>query len=167
MTRRLARHAAAALALALSACIGSTAPDDPPVPTDPTTITYAPQLGVNIGAMEKTPQGLYYQDLVVGRGEAVTESDSVVVSYAGYLPSGTQFTTVPSTAPRSIRLSTSTLIFGFRQGLLGMAVGGKRKLVVPPLLAYGFRELRDENQQVILPSNSVLVFDVELHARAD
>jgi hypothetical protein len=167
MTRRLLRPAAAALALALSACLDSTAPEDPPVPTDPATITYAPQLGVNLDAMQKSPQGLYYQDLVVGRGTTVTGDDSVVVSYAGYVPSGAQFTSVPATAPRSIRLSTSQIIFGFRQGLIGMAVGGKRKLVVPPLLGYGFRELRDENQQVILPSNSVLVFDVELLGRAD
>lgn len=164
MTRRLARRAALPLVIALSACLGSTAPDQPPIPTDPATITYAPQLGVDLAAMTRDTMGLYYQDIVVGSGPVVGARDSVAVSFAAYLPAGTQVVARPTTSPLLVRLPAQ-LIYGFRQGIIGMAAGGKRKLVIPPLLGYAFRELRDDDGRTILPSNSVLVYDVELLAR--
>ncbi len=164
MTRRLARYAALSCSLALLACLGSVGPDQLRVPTDPATITYAPALGVNIAAMTRDTLGLYYQDIVVGTGPVVGATDSVEVSFAGYLPTGVQFVSRPADATLRIRLP-SQLLLGFREGLIGMAAGGKRKLVISPLLAYGFRELRDQDGRTIVPPNSVLVYDVELLAR--
>jgi FKBP-type peptidyl-prolyl cis-trans isomerase len=154
-----------AFALALGACINSVDPAQP-TPTDPLTTTYAPALGVDIATMTRTDSGLYYRDVVVGTGAVARATDSVVVAYAGYLPTGTQFTGGAAVEPLRLRLP-ARLIAGVRQGIRGMAVGGRRKLVISPLLGYGFETLTDENGRTILPANTVLVFDLELLGRFD
>ena len=151
MLRRSFVRATALLALGLAACGGDDVGTDVPTPTDPATLTYAPALGVNLAAMTKTATGLYYTDVTVGTGATVDASSSVTVDHNGWFPSGSRFSTgrIPS------RPATS-FIRGFTEGLVGMRVGGTRKLVIPPLLGYGLYDDRE------IPGNSVLVFDVSV-----
>ncbi len=113
---------------------------------------FDPSLGVDVSAMTKTASGLYYQDLVVGEGETAVAGDFVNVSYTGWLANGDQF----GSGEYSFQLGTGAAIDGFDEGVTGMKVGGKRRLVLPPDLAYG------KNGKGTIPGNATLVFEVEL-----
>jgi FKBP-type peptidyl-prolyl cis-trans isomerase FkpA len=124
---------------------------------DPTKVTYAPALGVDLGAMTRTASGLYLQDQQVGTGAEATSGRYVEVHYSGWLPNGDLFDTSRDTnKPIAFTLGQGRVIQGWEEGLVGMKVGGKRRLIIPPALGYGDRDLGD------IPPNSVLVFDVEL-----
>ncbi|MFC1661049.1 FKBP-type peptidyl-prolyl cis-trans isomerase, partial [Gemmatimonadota bacterium] len=124
-------------------------------PPDVTEIEFAAELGVDLSQMTKTSSGLYYQDLVVGTGEEAEAGDEVTVHYTGWLPNGTQFDSSEGGDPATFSLNE--VIQGWGEGVPGMKVGGKRKLVVPPHLGYGA-----SGHPAGIPGNAVLVFDVEL-----
>jgi peptidylprolyl isomerase len=150
------RRRAVALGLApllLAACLSGT---DSGSPSDPATETYAPSLGVNIAQMTKISNALYYQDVITGTGVTAATGKSLSVNYTGWLVDGTQFDTSIGKAPISFTLGVGTVIPGWDLGLLGMRVGGKRRLVIGSDLAYG-----SGGFGVIRP-NSTLVFDVQL-----
>jgi FKBP-type peptidyl-prolyl cis-trans isomerase FkpA len=126
---------------------------------DPANVTFAPQLGVDLAAMHRTDSGLYLQDTVEGTGAEARTGRYLEVHYTGWLPNGTQFdTSRDSNQPLEIlRLGVEPrLIAGWEEGLVGMKVGGKRRLVIPSKLGYG------ESGTFDIPPDSVLVFDVEL-----
>jgi peptidylprolyl isomerase len=153
MLRRLLLSAAATLTLATAAACGGDG-DSPaePVYSDPVAAVYAPETGVNIAAMTRSSTGLYVQDLVVGTGATAASTSTVTVTYTGRLPNGRVFDS------RTTRFSLGGVVAGFSEGIAGMRVGGKRKLVLPPNLGYGARGSADGS----IPPNSVIVFDVEL-----
>jgi len=151
---------AVALVLASNACGGgsssaatSAAPAPQPIAGDIERTTFAPSLGVHLDQMTKRASGMYVQDLTPGTGSVATRGRSVVVRYTGWLPSGKQF----DSGEISVTLGTNKTIAAWEEGLLGMRVGGKRRLVVPPNLGYGARGAGDD-----IPPNSVLVFDMEV-----
>ena len=131
--------------------------------SDPATQTYATGTGVSIAAMTRVSQHLYTQDVVVGAGRTVAVGDSISVYYSGKLTSGFQFDgrAAPAT-PFSTVLDTTRLIKGWVGGLAGAKVGGTRRMVIGPALAYQYSTVRDNNGNVIIPANSVLVFDVQV-----
>lgn len=96
------------------------------------------------------------EDLVVGKGEAVAVTDNVTVHYTGWLATdGTVFdSSVQRGQPATFPLSG--VIQGWQEGIPGMQVGGKRRLVIPAELAYGPQGTGG------IPPNSALVFEVEL-----
>ena len=109
-----------------------------------------------------TPAGPAYSqtDLVVGAGTSAMVNNFLTVSYAGWLHDasrpdgkGTQF---DSGASFQFRLGTGAVIRGWDIGVAGMRVGGQRRLVIPPDLAYGSRG------QGPIPPNATLVFDITL-----
>ena len=134
-----------------------------PAFSDPATQTYAISTGVSIAAMTRVSQHLYTQDVVVGTGRMVAVGDSISVYYSGKLNSGFQFDgrAAPST-PFSTVLDTTRLIRGWVGGLAGTRVGGTRRMVIGPALAYQYATVRDNNNAVTIPANSVLVFDVQV-----
>ena len=97
------------------------------------------------------------QDLTVGQGKTVEKTDTVVVHYVGFLANGSKFDDSKARgAPFEVALGQGLLIRGFEEGVLGMKVGGVRRITVPPELGYG-------NQAVgPIPANSTLVFEVEV-----
>jgi FKBP-type peptidyl-prolyl cis-trans isomerase FkpA len=102
-------------------------------------------------------------DLLVGTGDAAASSDILTVNYTGWLydPSkpdnkGLVFDTSIGKDPFVFTLGTASVIQGWDQGLVGMKVGGIRRLVVPPSLAYG--SIRNNS----IPPYSTLLFEVEL-----
>jgi peptidylprolyl isomerase len=123
---------------------------------DPAKVTYAPELGVDLTAMNRSESGLYTQDQVVGTGIEATNGRLLQVNYSGWLPDGTLFDTSLGRSPFSFTLGQGRVIRGWDEGLVGMKVGGKRRLILPSDLAYG------EQGNYGIPPNSVLIFDVEL-----
>lgn len=120
---------------------------------------FAPQLRVDLDAMTETASGLFYQDLVVGDGAAAQAGDSVSVHYTGWLKDGTKFdSSVDRGTPFEFRLGVGSVIPGWDEGVVGIKVGGKRKLVIPPELGYGDRGAGGG----VIPGGATLVFDVEL-----
>lgn len=110
--------------------------------------------------MVTLPGGLQYQDVVVGTGKAAASGDSIVVDYSGYLADGTEFdSSINRGKPFTFTLGQGQVIKGWDEGLVGMKVGGKRKLVIPPALAYGAQGFPPS-----IPPNATLTFDVQLLA---
>ncbi|MCL4866322.1 MAG: FKBP-type peptidyl-prolyl cis-trans isomerase [Gemmatimonadales bacterium] len=133
------------------------APDPPELPVVPELIDYHPDLQIAIAEMQMKESGLLFQDDSVGVGDSVTVGSTVVVHYTGWFPDGTVFdTSRESGNPISFQVGRGEVIEAWEEGLLGMRVGGRRKLVVPPALGYG------EGGWGSIPPNAVLVFEVEL-----
>jgi FKBP-type peptidyl-prolyl cis-trans isomerase FkpA len=102
-------------------------------------------------------------DLVAGTGIVASPGNLVTVAYTGWLhdsarpdAKGAQFDT---NAAYQFRLGTGAVIRGWDQGVPGMRVGGQRRLVIPPDLAYGNR-----SPGGIIPPNATLVFDITLNS---
>jgi len=112
---------------------------------------------VDLAAMTQTPSGLYVQDLEVGDGKEAVAGSRVTVHYSGWFLDGDKFdSSVDRGEPFSFDLGAGQVIAGWDEGVAGMRVGGWRRLVLPPALAYG------EAGRQGIPPNSTLVFDVEL-----
>jgi peptidylprolyl isomerase len=110
------------------------------------------------GKMTKTPSGLQYEDVTVGKGPAAKAGQPVAVHYTGTLTNGTKFDSSRDRGePFTFTLGAGAVIRGWDEGVAGMQVGGRRKLVIPPDLGYGERGAGAD-----IPPNSTLVFDVEL-----
>jgi peptidylprolyl isomerase len=124
-----------------------------PIQGDIERTTFASSLGVDLGAMTRRASGLYVQDLEMGHGAVAVRGKSVVVRYAGWLPNGKQF----DSGEVTVTLGTNKVIRAWEEALLGMRVGGRRRLVTPPNLAYGSRGAGDD-----IPPNAVLVFEMQV-----
>ena len=109
------------------------------------------------GSEITTASGLKYVDVAEGSGATTQNGQMLTVHYTGTLQNGTKFdSSVDRGKPYQFRLGTGSVIKGWDEGLLGMKVGGKRKLTIPPTLGYGPRGTSN------IPPNSTLLFDVEL-----
>ena len=106
-----------------------------------------------------TDSGLKYQDLKVGTGAAAKKGDTVEVHYTGWLKDGKKFdSSVDRGKPFSFPLGAGRVIKGWDEGVAGMKVGGKRKLIIPSKLGYGARGTPDGT----IPADAELTFEVEL-----
>src|SRR5208283_12714 len=110
------------------------------------------------GAPTKTPSGLEYWDIKVGTGAVAQSGHQVKVDYTGWLTDGKKFDSSVGTGhPFDFMLGAGQVIKGWDQGVVGMKVGGKRQLRIPPELGYGARGAGG-----VIPPNATLIFDVEL-----
>jgi peptidylprolyl isomerase len=134
-------------ALALAACGAS--PAGTPVP-----------VGCVAGGPEKEvtlESGLKYADLLVCDGRVAQKGDTVSVNYVGMFTDGREFDSSANAGrPFQFQLGAQQVIAGWDLGLVGMKVGSKRRLIIPPNLGYG------STGQGSIPPNATLVFDVEL-----
>ena len=106
-----------------------------------------------------TPGGLVVDEVKAGEGATAVKGKTVSVHYAGHLTDGTKFdSSYDRGQPIEFHLGAGEVIKGWDQGIEGMKVGGKRKLTIPPELAYGARGTPGGP----IPPNATLVFDVEL-----
>ena len=107
--------------------------------------------------MTTTPSGLQVRDDSLGSGQEAKAGDHVAVHYTGTLTDGKKFDSSRDRGqPFQFGLGAGQVIRGWDEGVAGMKVGGKRRLVIPPALGYGSRNVGP------IPANSTLVFDVEL-----
>ena len=129
-------------------------------PPDATVPTLPPGIPPAAGKLE-TAFALRYVDTVVGTGDPVTPGEFLSVQYTGWLlKDGTKFdSSLDRGEPYTLPLGAGRVISGWDQGLIGMRVGGKRRLFVPYQLAYG-----DRGHPPVIPPQSDLVFDIELIA---
>ena len=104
-----------------------------------------------------TATQLVAQDEVVGTGAVAQAGDTISVDYTGKLEDGTVFDTSVGKTPYTFVLGTGAVIPGWDQGLVGMKVGGKRLLIIPPALGYGSQDYGP------IPANSTLIFEVTLN----
>lgn len=167
------RAAIVAAACTIAACSGggskpttgsaSTAPSPVSNAGRPTTpqpaagdielTTFAPALNVNLASMVRRASGMYVQDLQMGTGAVATRGRTVIVRYSGFLADGKMF----DSGEVSVTLGSNKTIRAWEEGLLGMRVGGRRRIVVPPTMGYGAKGSGD-----VIPPNAVLVFDMEM-----
>jgi FKBP-type peptidyl-prolyl cis-trans isomerase len=104
-----------------------------------------------------TPSGLKYKDLMVGTGKEVKPNDTVVVHYTGWLRDGTKFDSSYDHGMTPYETPLDRVVKGWQEGIPGMKVGGKRRLIIPPELGYG-----KEGSPPTIPPNATLTFEVEL-----
>lgn len=129
------------------------APAESDVPAD-----FAEVLDVDLQAMEEAPSGLFVQDIAEGRGLAARSGHVVVVHYTGWLPNGDEIDTTRDGEARSFQLGARRdVIAGWEEGVAGMRIGGVRRLVIPPHLAYGARGVPGA-----IPPNATLIYEFEL-----
>lgn len=150
---------------AVSALVGFVLLRRHPAPTptayvDPPVATVAPR-PVAPAAPLAPPTGgaaLVVDDVRVGTGAVAKVGDKLSVHYVGTLTTGVEFDSSRKHGqPFSFPLGQGRVIKGWDQGLVGMRVGGERKLTIPPALGYGERGAGS-----LIPPNATLVFDVEL-----
>lgn len=136
----------------LCACLATAIPASAAEPTK-----------ANTPMTTKTESGLQYEDLVVGTGAEASAGHQVKVHYTGWLqnPDGSAGSKFDSSVDRGqpfvFPLGAGRVIRGWDEGVAGMKVGGKRKLIIPSALGYGSRGAGG-----VIPPNATLIFDVEL-----
>jgi len=107
-----------------------------------------------------TSSGLQYIDLNIGAGAIARAGTNVSVHYTGWLENGMKFdSSVDRGQPFSFPLGAGRVIKGWDEGVQGMKVGGKRKLIIPSNLGYGARGAGGA-----IPPHATLIFEVELLA---
>lgn len=106
---------------------------------------------------KQSSEKLEIEDTKIGTGDEVKSGDTIVIDYKGTLTDGTKFdSSYDRGQPFETRIGVGDVIKGWDEGVVGMKVGGKRHLVIPPSLGYGDQAVGS------IPPNSTLVFDVEL-----
>jgi FKBP-type peptidyl-prolyl cis-trans isomerase len=120
-------------------------------------LTLAACGGDNGTSASTTGGTLVIEDIVVGTGATAASGNTVTVNYIGTFTNGTKFdSSYDRGVPYTFRLGAGQVIAGFDQGVTGMKVGGKRRLTIPPSLAYG------SQGSGVIPPNTTIVFEVEL-----
>ena len=116
------------------------------------------------GDQNALQENVQAQDTVVGTGELAAPGSIVSILYVGMLADGTVFDSseAHNNEPLPFQLGAPSIIVGLQIGVNGMREGGERRVVVPPSLAYGDQEIKDQSGTVVIPANSTLVFDVKL-----
>ncbi len=137
-----------ALVLALGVLATGCSKNDTP---QPTAAAAAPQPGATVTELK-------IEDTKVGLGAEAVTGKSVMVHYTGWLTDGTKFdSSKDRNEPFSFQVGAGQVIVGWDQGVVGMKVGGIRKLTIPSSLGYGSRGAGG-----VIPPNATLVFEVEL-----
>jgi len=118
-------------------------------------------LGIHAPAVsDDALPALQVTDVTEGTGDVAMKNDKVSVHYTGWLEDGTKFdSSLDRDQPFEFTLGMQQVIPGWDQGVEGMKVGGKRKLIIPSHLGYG-----DRGAGGVIPPNATLIFDVELLA---
>ncbi len=136
----------------------TTTPSPQPAATVP--LATVPALATLSAPATVTSDGLQIIDLNAGNGDAARAGDIAYVTYSEWLADGTFVDTTAAdgkVVPQRQVLRTGQIIQGLVEGIQGMKVGGKRRLIVPPALAYGSQGLGNG-----IPANATLIYDIEL-----
>jgi peptidylprolyl isomerase len=151
MTTQLGLAALLAIALVIAACERGR--------ESGSSTTASPKAeGTMEGKSETTASGLQYVDVKPGTGPSPQAGQTAVVHYTGWLADGKKFDSSKDRGkPFSFRVGQGQVIKGWDEGVVTMKVGGTRKLIIPPNLAYGAAGAGG-----VIPPNATLTFEVEL-----
>jgi peptidylprolyl isomerase len=137
----------------------TTAPVNPAIISPQSANGQEAATGASMDNITTQPDGLKIVDEKLGEGNQVKSGDTVTVNYLGTLENGTKFdSSYDRNAPFTTQIGVGLVIKGWDEGIVGMKVGGKRKLIIPASLGYGDRSAGS------IPPNSTLIFEVELVA---
>jgi FKBP-type peptidyl-prolyl cis-trans isomerase FkpA len=124
-------------------------------------IASVPAVGAIAQLLTTTPSGLGIADVEVGTGKEALPGKTAHVHYTGWLyarnTKGRQVDTSRGGDPFSFPVGSGRVIAGWDEGVVGMKVGGRRTLLIPPELGYGAEGAGED-----IPSHAALIFDVEL-----
>ena len=148
------KHRALAIALLLAGCSSPEPREKPPTPPRSSVAGGTP---AGVTREVTTESGLRYEDIVIGTGPSPSPGQTAVVHYVGTFPDGEVFDTSRKRGkPFSFPLGRRRVIAGWDEGVASMRVGGKRRLICPPDLAYGHEGSGP------IPPDATLHFEVEL-----
>lgn len=117
--------------------------------------------GTMMAVLSRAEHTLVVEDLKIGEGPEAERTSEVVVHYHGTLPDGKVFDSTRGKDPATFPLSR--LIPGWQAGVPGMKVGGVRRLVIPPAMAYGTKDrVNKDTGEVTIPAHSELTFTIQL-----
>ena len=134
-------------------------PSTSPSPTSALSVNEGPASPTQIPAPTFVPvTELKIEDFEIGGGAIATGGSTITVNYIGALTNGQVFDTSVGKQPFTFTLGEGRVIGGWEEGILGMRVGGKRRLHIPPQLGYGSQGAAGG----AIPPNATLIFDVEL-----
>jgi FKBP-type peptidyl-prolyl cis-trans isomerase len=106
--------------------------------------------------IQKLPNGLIIEDQEIGGGDVIKSGDTISIDYVGTLQDGTKFDSSLDRGQKfTTKIGVGMVIPGWDQGIPGMREGGKRKLTIPAVLAYGDQALPG------IPAGSTLIFEVQ------
>jgi hypothetical protein len=166
LTRAAMCAATCGSALAIAGCGSLVAISSAiPTPAKPVCANAGPALQSEAFSISQplstTPEGLRYADISVGCGAQAKAGSVVTVQYTGWLESGQEFDTSRKAGhnPLSYQLGAGRIIPGLELGAVGMKVGGKRRLAIPPELAFG-----TTGRPPLVPPNATLIMNIELVA---
>jgi FKBP-type peptidyl-prolyl cis-trans isomerase len=150
MTLTNSKYLLLVVAVILSGCDKCSSPDPSATTAVVPTETPAPT--------ENSVAELQISDIKPGTGDEATDGKKVTMHYTATLADGTKFdSSLDRDTPFSFTLGSGLVIAGWDIGVKGMKVGGVRKLVIPPHLAYGSRSVAS-----VIPPNATLIFEIEL-----
>jgi FKBP-type peptidyl-prolyl cis-trans isomerase FkpA len=115
-------------------------------------VEFAASLGIDLAMFTELPSGVYVQQVVIGTGAPAVSGDDVTVGYTGYLTDGSTF----DSGDYPFTLDNDEVIDGFDEGVRGMQLGGERRVIIPPGLAYGAQGSGS------IPPGAILIFDITL-----
>lgn len=150
---RNARWRLAALG-AVMLMAGGCGGDDMTGPQVITEVEFAASLGINLADFTRTSSGLYIEDIEEGSGEPAASGNEVEVAYTGWLTDGTSF----DGGAFSFVLGAGQVVRGFDEGVMGMRVGGVRRIIIPPALGYGSQGSGP------VPPDAIMIFQIEVLA---
>ncbi|HTS44557.1 MAG TPA: FKBP-type peptidyl-prolyl cis-trans isomerase [Puia sp.] len=106
----------------------------------------------------KDPRGFYYTVLAEGSGDTAKPCSQITVSYKGWGTNGQLF----DQQTNAVFTSLGSLIDGWREGMPLIREGGQIMLYIPPSLGYGSKNLTDGSGNVVVPANSIIIFQITL-----
>ena len=124
-----------------------------PLPTSVPTIAVVSPVAPTSVPITK----LLIEDTQIGTGTPAASGNNITVNYTGMFTDGKVFDTSTGKQPLTVVIGVGQVIPGWDQGILGMRVGGKRRLIIPSPLAYG-----EKGAGRVIPPNATLIFDIEL-----
>ncbi len=133
---------------------GGCGGDDMTGPQVITEVEFAASLGIDLANFTRTSSGLYIEDIAEGSGEPASSGNEVEVAYTGWLTNGTSF----DGGAFSFVLGAGQVVRGFDEGVMGMRVGGIRRIIIPPALGYGSQGSGP------VPPDSIMIFQIEVLA---
>ncbi len=144
--------------LALVGMTGCASAGLPPGPdVEPEDAVYSEELDIDFSRMERTSGGLWIEVVTEGVGRQAVRGREAVIHFVGFLPDGTMIDSSLNGDPYAFELGSGEVIRAWNEGIVGMKVGGRRRLVVRPSLGYGGR-----GKPPTVPPRTILVFDIQL-----